>query len=49
MIPMIFLGIIMNYLGIFQGWLLFWYIVSMMIIAIKNIFLIAIVVDYVDK
>jgi hypothetical protein len=28
MIPLIFIGIILNHLGLLKGWLLFWYIVS---------------------
>lgn len=31
MIGLIFIGIIMNYLGILQGWLLFWYVIGLII------------------
>jgi hypothetical protein len=46
MIPMIFIGIIMYYLGILQGWLLFWYIVSVMFIAFIKMLKALLFIDY---
>jgi hypothetical protein len=46
MIPMVFIGIIMYYLGILQGWLLFWYIVSVMFIAFIKILKGLLFIDY---
>ena len=34
MIAMIFIGIILNYLGLLHGWCLFWYIFSFIIITL---------------
>ena len=36
MIPMIFIGIILNHLGILKGWMLFWYIVGLVCCAIDS-------------
>lgn len=35
MIPMIFIGIILNHLGMLKGWLLFWYIVCIILKVIE--------------
>lgn len=31
MIAMIFIGIILNHLGMLKGWMLFWYIVGLIV------------------
>lgn len=46
MIPMVFIGITMYYLGILQGWLLFWYIVSIVWLVIYKFFKLGCFADY---
>lgn len=37
MISMIFIGIILNHLGLLKGWMLFWYIVGLILSIAENI------------